>query len=156
MTSSPVQRLINRRTKTLLPIATSSLQHKVTKNTKQYNKQRTDKKRYYDQQARDLPELKENQTVRIQPFTKAKEWQRATVTKQISNMSYEVKTSSGTTYRRNRIHLKPTKEPALKTVAAPEKDSTNKQQQQQQQQQQQKSYQTRSGRTIKRPSYLKD
>ena len=42
--------------------------------------------------------------------------------------SYEVKTSSGTTYRRNRIHLKPTKIPALKQLQHLERPGSTKKQ----------------------------
>ena len=70
MKSSTVQRPRNQRTKTLLPIATSLLQPKVTKKYKTIKQTKDRQKKYYDQRARNLPELKENQTVRIQSLQK--------------------------------------------------------------------------------------
>lgn len=65
----------------------------------------------YDRHAKDMTELKQQQTVRIQPIEKyQKEWKQGTVSRQLSKRSYEVVTTDGQTYRRNRIHLKPTEE----------------------------------------------
>ena len=169
MSTSPAQQLMNRRTKTLLPTARALVKPKVTEEYKAIMRTKEKRKGYYDKTTKDLPVLKESQRVRIQPFTKSKTWQEATVTKQLSDGSYEVQTPAGTTYRRNRVHLKATKEAEVKPIS-PErnfKDETANATDKWKPttaptlkktaaaEDKQKTRQTKSGRTIKRPGYLK-
>ena len=65
---------------------------------------------YYNRTAKDKPQLQADQNVRIQPFADTREWRQGTMEMQLSPRSYEVGTTNGQTYRRNRIHLTPTKE----------------------------------------------
>ena len=114
MESSPVQRLMNRRTKTLLPTTKSLLQPKVTypeRAAQQLERRKEQQARYYNRGSKDLPELAEGDVVRMKPFRLGdKAWKKATVTKRLDDRSYTVETSEGTIYRRNRNHLKKTAE----------------------------------------------
>ena len=67
--------------------------------------------KYYNTAAKDLKDLKERAVVRIKPLKNTrKPWQKATVDKKIGSRSYEVTTEDGVSYRRNRQHLKQTRE----------------------------------------------
>ena len=170
MSTSPAQQLMNRRTKTLLPTVRALVKPKVTEEYTAIKQAKEKQKSYYDKTTKDLPVLKESQRVRIQPFTKSKTWQEATVTKQLSDGSYEVQTPAGATYRRNRVHLKATKEAEMKPIS-PERNSKDEttnttdkwkpttaptSKKTAAAEDRQKTQQTKSGRIIKRPSYLKD
>ena len=101
---SPAQRLMGRRTKILLPIlfALKTIKPKIVQcQTKQ---EQNGQKHYYDQHARELPELNKGDRVKIQ--SDDGKWRLATVTK-VTNApcSYIVTTSEGSTYRRNRKHI---------------------------------------------------
>ena len=168
MSTSPAQRLMNRRTKTLLQTARALLQPKVTEEYLAIKQAKEQQKSYYDKTAIDLPVLKESQRVRIQPFTKSKTWEEATITKQLSDRCYEVQAPAGTTYRSNRVHLKATKEAEVKPIT-PERNYKNKTtnttdkrkprtaptlKKTEAAEDKQKTQQTKSGSTIRRPSYL--
>ena len=106
--SSRAQRLMNRRTRTLLPPRSLS--------TKQEREKLKDVKktqaRYYNAHAKDLPPLREGDTVRLKPFQLGqKEWKKGAVVERLDERSYEIETADGSTYRRNRIHLRKTNEP---------------------------------------------
>ena len=61
---------------------------------------------YYDRNAKPLPQIKEDNTVRIK---KGKTWEPAIVSeKHTAPRSFIVTTPDGTAYRRNRCHLLPT------------------------------------------------
>ncbi|MGH0142006.1 UNVERIFIED_CONTAM: hypothetical protein FKN15_074960 [Acipenser sinensis] len=112
MKSSPIQRLMSRRTRTLLPTAQQLLKPKVVEDVterKEIRQQKT--KHYYNRQAKDMPELQEGQTIRalLTPNSKSNKWEPGICTKQISPRSYEVKVN-GHTYRRNRKDIKPVNE----------------------------------------------
>ena len=63
---------------------------------------------YYDRNAKPLPQIKEDNTVRIR---KGKSWEPAIVSeKHTAPRSFIVTTPDGTAYRRNRCHLLPTNE----------------------------------------------
>ena len=112
MDTSPVQRLMNRRTKTLLPTKESLLVPEIQDSKEQGRKivrLKERQKHYYNQGAKDLKPLNVKDPVRIAPpegITKTKEWRKGTVTKVLPNRSYEVK-SDGQYLRRNRRHLRP-------------------------------------------------
>ena len=109
LNTSPAQRLLGRRTKSLLPMANSKLMpclldpryESVAKENHRVKTTST------QQHKNDLRPLEIGQTVRMQPIgTREREWQQATVSKSFGNRSYEVQNDSGRRYRRNRRHLR--------------------------------------------------
>ena len=107
---SPAQLLMSRMLKSKLPTVQSLLQPRVPENVREKLKQRTEKQReYYNRGAKPLPQIKEDDTVRIR---KGKTWEPAVVTaKHSAPRSFIVTTPEGRVYRRNRRHLLPTAEP---------------------------------------------
>ena len=55
---------------------------------------------------RDMQELRENQPVYFQPMYR-KKWKRAKVQSKFSDRSYVLECDDATTYRRNRVHIRP-------------------------------------------------
>ncbi|KAK3731844.1 hypothetical protein QZH41_020210 [Actinostola sp. cb2023] len=112
--TSPAQRLMNRRTKTLLPTTKRLLQPRVYYADKKQSqlKQRQERQRaIYDKNARDLPPLCEGDTVRMKPFRPGERiWRKAIVTEKLDDRSYYVASQDGGTYRRNRQHLNKSRE----------------------------------------------
>ena len=107
---SPVQRLMGRRTRTLLPTTTKLLQPKLINPQavhKELRQRKTRQKYYYDRHTATLRPLAVGDTVMMR--TKGK-WEPATVIaiSQDGPCSYIVNTKGGQSYRRNRRHLKPT------------------------------------------------
>jgi hypothetical protein len=110
--TSPSQRLVGRRTKTMLPTTLDKLKstNQDADRIKMDNKRSTLAQRK-NVSRHDLPPLKVGETVRMQPIqTGQKEWQPATVTKTLKSRTYEV-TANGTgrRYRRNRQFLRASK-----------------------------------------------
>ena len=107
MTSSPIQRMIARRTRTQLPIA-SQLLATMPESTEKVQRQIRDRQkrqsRYYNRHAHQLPDLLQGNVVRMRP-SRGHRWERAIVMRKVGPRSYEVQTESGT-YRRNRQHLR--------------------------------------------------
>ncbi|XP_068749296.1 uncharacterized protein [Montipora capricornis] len=128
--SSPAQRLMNRRTRTLLP-TTSTLLEPRSLSTKQEREKLKDVKkmqaRYYNAHAKGLPPLHEGDTVRLKPFQLGqKEWKKGAVVERLDERSYEIETADGSTYRRNRIHLRKTNEPPPgETISEPLRTPTH-------------------------------
>lgn len=112
--SSPVQRLYNRRTRTFLPTTTKMLKPVISDPliVKEKLERRQDRQaKYYNQHAKDLPELKCGDAVRMKPVKLGeKAWKPATVTKELGKRSYQVRTPEGATYRRNRVDIRQTPE----------------------------------------------
>ena len=110
--ASPAQRLMNRRTKTLLPTKGNLLMPTVVfdvKNNIQKEKNRQTK--YYNRSVKNLPVLSENDNVRIQPLNKTeKSWRKGQIVEKVNDRSYKIKTEHGTNIRRNRRHLRKSKE----------------------------------------------
>jgi len=106
--SSPAQRQLGRRTRTLLPTTQSLLEARNPVNayvSEQLRLNQMRQAKYYNRSAHDLPVLKAGDTVRMKPFVLGqKSWNKAEVTRRLDERSYEVK-SAGGTYRRNRQHL---------------------------------------------------
>ena len=111
--SSPVKRLMNRRTRTLLPTASNLLEPRNLNSSHEKEKLRDVQKRqarYYNTSAHDLPVLSEGDTVRIKPFIQGqKEWKKGVVMERLDERSYEVETMDGSSYGRNRDQSKQTK-----------------------------------------------
>lgn len=151
LTTSPAQRLLSRRTRTLLPTKETLLKPKVTNNEQGLNNNRRRQEKYYNRTAKDLDCFNEGDSVRVQPFEPCKTWKVAKVIRPVSVRSYEVELESGGVVRRNRRHLRhnhcPTTPPAhtvtvtnTPPVVTAQTNGTT----------------TRSGRQVNRPSYLKD
>ena len=112
--SSPAQRLMGRRTKTLDP--TTSY---VLKASSGYFKD--ERERMEDKQTRVgercsnrrvLRPLQPGNLVRIQPIQAGRrQWEQATVTKRLVRRSYEVTTDDGRKYLRNRPFLRESRNP---------------------------------------------
>lgn len=114
MDSSPVQRLMNRRAKTLLPTSRTLLQPRVTypeKDQQNLAKRQEQQVRYFNQGARDLRELAEGDVVRMKPFRLGdKVWKKATVTACLNERSYNIEMPDRGVYRRTRCNLRKTPE----------------------------------------------
>ena len=108
--TSPAQRLMSRRTKTLLPTTANLSRPQITEDLHQkllFNKERQAK--YYNRGARTLASLNPGDTVRMyhgSSKTKDQELLKASVRSQVGTPSYEVVTEDGKTFRRNRVHLR--------------------------------------------------
>ena len=90
--TSPMQRLMSRRGRTRLPVATQLLQPEVTKVVQDKLKLRTQKaKMYHGRTARRLPELEIGQEVMLAPLRRNDTWKRGTCTEKLSDRSYMVK-----------------------------------------------------------------
>ena len=106
---SPAQRLMGRRTKTLIP-TTEELLRPKTINPGMVQKELEQRKRlqkyYYDQHAKPLKKLKIGESVMMQ--TKDGKWKPAKITgiSQNAPRSYFITTTQGQCYRRNRKHLR--------------------------------------------------
>ncbi|XP_028419155.1 uncharacterized protein K02A2.6-like [Dendronephthya gigantea] len=124
MESSPAQRLLNRRTRTLLPTTSKLLQPKVMCQEKEFRdmkKRQEQQIKYYNRNAKDLPELSHGDVVRMKPFRMGKKkWDKAVVTARLDERSYTVKTPEGNSYRRNRSHLKKSAEMPIKEEVSSE------------------------------------
>ena len=107
--SSPVQRMMNRRTRTLLPTTKKLLEPRnidPEKERKQMEANQAKQARYYDRTAHDLPVLAKGETVRVKPLASSdKQWRKARVTRRLGKRSYEVETQ-GQRYTRNRADLR--------------------------------------------------
>ena len=114
--SSPVQRLMGRRTRTLLPTSARLLKPKLPKPAKDLvTKKREKQAHYYNKGAKRLKELKPGDIVRMKPDPKDRKrlWKKATCLQKVAPRSYEVDIE-GTRYRRNRKDLIATREsPAI-------------------------------------------
>ena len=105
---SPAQCLMNRRTKTLLPVTSNLLKPEISVNRHRslcVSQQR--QKSYCDKHSKDLRSLEEGDVVRMKPFH-CQQWKKATVCKRLADRSYRVETSDGGAYTRNRVHLRRT------------------------------------------------
>lgn len=104
--SSPAQRLMSRRTRTLLPIAANLLYPKVEEGvTKMLKLKRQKAKSYHDRSSIVLPELEIGHEVRV-AGQRNKTWEAGTCVEKLSDRSYMVEVN-GAIIRRNRETLKP-------------------------------------------------
>ena len=103
---SPTQLLMSRMLKSKLPMSTSLLKPRVVMKAQEELKEWSDRqKMYYDQNAKPLPQIMEDDTVRIR---KGKTWEPAIVTeKHTAPRSFIATTPNGTAYWRNHHHLLP-------------------------------------------------
>lgn len=109
---SPAQRIFGRRTKTLLPVAEHLLRPRYADVIKLKLYERKERQTYnYNRGAKELKPLSEGDTVRIRPTGNKKGWKKAYVQEQSDVRSYKVRTEDGRIYRRNRRHLRFSREP---------------------------------------------
>ena len=110
---SPAQRLMGRRTKTLLPTNANLLrpEHATPEIAEKLKFQQTKQQFHYNKTAKPLRPLQEGDIVRAKPYQLNKSsWEKATVTKRLDQRSYEIETDNGVTLRRNRAQLRATHE----------------------------------------------
>ena len=112
--SSPAQRFLNCRTRTLLPDTAKLLTprgEEYTKHNCEKILQRSSKSEQgYNKTAKDLKPLDEGDTVRMKPYRLGdKKWQKGVICEKLDERSYRVDTGDGV-YRRNRVHLRKTVE----------------------------------------------
>ncbi|XP_028412591.1 uncharacterized protein K02A2.6-like [Dendronephthya gigantea] len=114
-------------------------------------------KTYYDQHARDLPQLIPGQEVRIQD-NRTKEWQQGTVRRQCQEpRSYVVENENGSWLQRNRRHIQTVIEPASRRAfdsqvrAEEPEEKAREELGQTTVETHQNVYRTRSGRAVHKP-----
>ena len=105
MSTSPAQRLMGRRCKTLLPTAGTLLKPRYDTNadTRALAGRKRHQSFHYNQHARPLMPIDEGATARMR-LPGEKTWTPGTCTEQVTSRSYRVKVG-GTVYRRNRRQL---------------------------------------------------
>jgi hypothetical protein len=121
---SPAQRLMGRRTRTLLPTSPKLLKPAYTQDHKAIKVNHQAKVAEKGARFKELKPLQVNDSVRIQPINPAQEiWKPATVTRQVNPRSYIVTTENGRQLRRNRVQLrlqKDTPKPPTQSRPPPE------------------------------------
>lgn len=121
---SPSQLLMSRRLRSVLPNTNSQLQPEVVsyKDGHEKRQQRQQhQKRYYDRSSKPLSPLRNGELVRLQEQGR---WKPAVIIQQAdTERSYLLRTPDGQVYRRNRRHLRNTKE-NLGYAGHKEKDAT--------------------------------
>ena len=115
--SSPSQRLFGRRTRTLLPTSSRLLVPETVQGVPHKLKERKAKQTYYyNRGAKELSKLEPGDVVHIKPDRDSKRWAKATVAKEVDIRSYQVRTEDGRTYRRNRRHLRLSRQPFFRAI----------------------------------------
>ena len=117
---NPVQMLMSRRTRTLIPTTDKLLEPQVAQGVQEDIKHRKQKAKFqYDKTAKDLPELNIGEPVRLQADIPKQPWRMATCLQKVGPRSYIVQTDEGQKYRRNRKFLRTTAEaPTGATVSS--------------------------------------
>lgn len=92
MSTSPVQRLMGRRTQSILPSAPSVLKPSKIPILKERSKMQQKRQRSSQREnsSKPLPKLNIDAHIRMEPIDGSKEWRSATVTKQLPFNNYEV------------------------------------------------------------------
>ena len=106
--SSPVQRLMSHRTRSFMPCHVSLYKPHVQLNvTEQVINKRRRAKKYYDRNAKSLPELVTGQPIRakVHPKDHHSDWKSGVVKAKVAPRSYLVEVN-GRSYRRNRVHIR--------------------------------------------------
>ena len=118
--SSPSQRMFGRRTRTLIPTTNELLKPKIVENVRgKLLKRKQLQAKHYNISAKELPPLRKGEIVRVKPTDRSGRWFKARVEQQVDVRSYEVRTEDGKIFRRNRRHLRNSKEPACTTGKQP-------------------------------------
>ena len=108
MRSSPAQRLLSRRTHSMLPCKAPDYTPQVQMDIQlALIKKRQTTKSYYDRHAKQLPDLAIGQPIRVKchPQSPNSDWTPGIITSKAAPRSYMVQVD-GRQYRRNRIHLR--------------------------------------------------
>ena len=109
---SPAQRIFGRRTKTLLPVAEHLLKpHHADRINEKLHERKERQTQYYNRGVKELNPLTGGDVVRIRPTENEKAWKKALVEDQVDVRSYNVRTEDGRIFRRNRRHLRFSREP---------------------------------------------
>ena len=117
--SSPAQRLMSRRTKTLIPTASTLLHPHVVEGVKEKIRQKRQKaKGYHDKTGKALPPLEVGQEVLVAPLKRHQSWTTGTCVEKLSDRSYLVR-SEKATVRRNRQFLRPQEQPVSNSTVDP-------------------------------------
>ena len=104
---SPAQLFFGRRIRGSLPIATNMLETSSKNFLRNFEKERETYKKYFDKGTKSLKPLSVNDRVRLYD-TVSKTWNETGVINNYDGpRSYIIKTDSGSTFKRNRVHLKP-------------------------------------------------
>ena len=104
---SPAQRRCGRRTRTLLPTATSLLKPMTTPGVREkLHKTKERQTYYYNRRTRELSPLRKGDAVVMLPSPQARKWKKAQVEDQVDVRSYAVRTEDGRVFQRSRRHLK--------------------------------------------------
>ena len=110
---TPAQALMSRRLRSPLPISQRKLNPKPVNRTTFHaarQQQQQQQRKHYDRTAKSLPPSEKGDTVRFKKDLQAA-WTRGTVIrKHEAPRSYVIKGENGTEYRRNRRHLRKTRE----------------------------------------------
>lgn len=116
---SAVQRIFGRRTKDMLK------PRYADKVKEQLHYRRGRETHYYNKGAKELPTLQERDVVRVRPKGNEKSWKKAIVEGQVDIRSYNIRTEDGREYRRNRRHLKTSKEHFARELSPSPKIESN-------------------------------
>ncbi|XP_041472558.1 uncharacterized protein K02A2.6-like [Lytechinus variegatus] len=110
--SSPVQRFMGRRTRTLIPTSTRLLapDRNPQADLERLKESQKRQAKYFNRDTRKLKDLSPGAVVRVKPFNNDKKWKKAVILKKLDDRSYEVR-CEGQVLRRNREHLRATSEP---------------------------------------------
>ena len=104
--------MFGRRTRTLLPTSSDLLLSQRDREVKErIHKSKDLQSFYYDRNAKSKPVLSEGQTVRFK--FDDKDWKKGEVEKTLPYRSYIVRTEDGSSYRRNRRHVRFSNEPPI-------------------------------------------
>lgn len=105
--SSPAQRLLGRRTRTLLPLSDKLLKPlSVPQVTEQLKARKRRQKKYYDRGTKELRGLNAGEPVYVLLNKEHSTWTPATIIQQVGIRSYELLTDDGKRFRRNRNHIR--------------------------------------------------
>ena len=118
--SSPSQRMFGRRTRTLIPTTSELRKTKIVENVRgKLLKRKQLQAKHYNISAKELPHLSKGEIVRVKPTDRSGRWFKARVEQQVDVRSFEVRNEDGKIFRRNRRHLRNSKEPACTTGKQP-------------------------------------
>lgn len=110
LTSSPVQRFMSRRTRTMITTTAELLEPRVIKEMDRQQSRVNKQMGYHNISAKSLSPLKEGDVVRMRPHQFGdKKWKKAIVKRRLDFRSYVIDVN-GQTYRRNQVDLRKTEE----------------------------------------------
>ena len=109
--------MFGRLTRTMIPTTTELLKPKIVEDVQgKLLKRKQLQAKHYNISAKELPPLSKGEIVPVKPKDRSGRWFKARVEQQLDVRSYEVRTEDGKIFRRNRRHLRSSKEPACVRV----------------------------------------